>query len=76
MTRATKKIFYHQMISSRGKRRSTRSQMYMKHRGIIILIKNNSDVNTGDLKIWSKIWSIKIFCKKRYFFYSVITVQF
>ena len=42
------------MASSRAKTRSTRSQICMKYRGIIILIKKNSDVNTGDLKILHK----------------------
>ena len=48
------KKFNHRMASSREKTRSTQSQTCMKYRGIIILIKKNSDVNTGDLKILHK----------------------
>ena len=42
----------HQIASDRAKTRSTRSQTCVKYRGIIILFKRNSDVNTGDLKIF------------------------
>ena len=45
----------HQMASSRAKTRSTRSQTCVKYRGIVIFIKRNSDVKTGDLqKIYKK----------------------
>ena len=40
----------HRMASSRVKTRSTQSQTCVKYRGIIICIKRNTDVNTGDLK--------------------------
>ena len=39
------------MASRRVKARSTQSQTCMKYGSIIIFIKRNSDVNTGDLKI-------------------------
>ena len=48
------KKFNHQMASSRAKTRSTKSQTCMKYGGIIIFIKRNSDVNTGDRKILHK----------------------
>ena len=51
------KTFYHQMASSRAKTRSTRSQTCMKYGVIIIFIKKNTDVNTGDLKILHKFFS-------------------
>ena len=42
----------HQKASSRAKKISTRSQTCVKYRGIIFINKRNSDVNTGDLKIF------------------------
>ena len=42
------------MASGRTKTRSTQSQIYMKYRVIIIFIKRKSDVNTGDLKYFTK----------------------
>ena len=42
------------MASSRAQTRSTQSQTCMKYGGIIIFIKRNSDVNTGDLEILHK----------------------
>ena len=38
------------MASSRAKTRSTQSQQCEKYRGILICIKRNTDVNTGDIK--------------------------
>ena len=38
------------MARSRAKTRSTQSQKCEKNRGIMICIKRNTDVNTGDLK--------------------------
>ena len=40
-----------QIASNRAKTRSTRSQKCVKYRGIILFIKRNTDVNSGDLKI-------------------------
>ena len=40
----------HQISSSRGKTRPTRSQACVKYRGNKICIKRNTDVNTGYLK--------------------------
>ena len=48
------KKFNHRMASSRAKTRSTQSQTCMKYRCIIIFIRKNSDVNTGNLKILHK----------------------
>ena len=43
------------MASSRAKTGSTRSQICVKYRGIVIFIKRNSDVQTGDLqKLYKK----------------------
>ena len=44
----------HQIASSRAKTRSRQSQACVKYRGIIICIKRNTDVNTGDQKILHK----------------------
>ena len=48
------------MARSRAKTRSTQSPTCMKYRGIIIFIKRNSDVNTGDLKILHKKYQNKV----------------
>ena len=40
----------HQIASSRAKARSIRSQACVKYSGIIICIKRNADVNTGNQK--------------------------
>ena len=48
------KKFNHWMASSRKKTWSTQNQTCMKYGGIIIFIKRNLDVNTGDLKILHK----------------------
>ena len=42
------------MGRSRAKARSTQSQTCVKNRGIIILMKRNTIVNTRDLKIFHK----------------------
>ena len=39
------------IASNRAKKILTRSQACVKYRGIIIFIKRNTDVNSGDLKI-------------------------
>ena len=44
----------HQISTCRAKKRSTQIQTCVKHRGNIICIKRNTDVNTGDLKILHK----------------------
>ena len=54
------KKFNHRIASNQAKTRSTRSQTCMKYWGIIILIRRNSDVNTGDLKILHKKCQNKI----------------
>ena len=46
--------------SSRAKTRSTQSQTCVKYRGINILIKRISDVNIGDLKIFTKCVKIRL----------------
>ena len=56
----------HQISISRANIRLTRSQTCVKYRGIIICIKRNTDVNTGDLKIIHKKMSKWGWFSRRY----------
>ena len=53
----------HQIASSRAKTRSRRSQICVKYRGIIILIRRNTCVNTSDLEILIKFFQIRLIFK-------------
>ena len=56
----------HQIPSSRTKTRSRRSQTCVKHRGIVIFITRNSDVNRSDLKLIHNKMSKEGWFSRRY----------
>jgi hypothetical protein len=66
----------HQIACSRAKTRSRRSQACVKYRGIIICIKRNTDVNTGNQKILHKKMSKKGWFSRRYLQFLQIFIWF
>ena len=55
------------MVGIRAKTRSTRCQRCVKYTSIIIFIKGNTDMNTGDLKILCKKCQNKADCSPEFF---------
>ena len=61
------------MASSRAKTRGTQNQAFVSYSGIIIFIKRNTDVNTGDLKIPHKEYQNKVDFPNVIFIFSKVS---
>ncbi len=64
------------MAGSRAKTRGTQNQTLVKYSGIIIFIKRNTDVNTGDLKTRHKKYQNKFDFPDVIFLFSIISCVF